>query len=254
MSGTTKMPPCGARRVQSKAIDSAPVTAPPAITDGITRRGSAAANGIAPSLMKDAPRTQAARPFSRSVLLNSLLRTVVASAMASGGTMPAAITAAITLRLPGVGSARPPTAKAYATLLSGPPMSKHIIRPSTMPRMIALEPESPLRPSVRARWRDAIGLPTTMNMRKPTTAEAIRGITSTGMMPRSVGWTFTRWIAITTAPASRPATRPPRKPALMVSAMAPPTKPGTSAGRSAMPYAMYPASTGTRKANAAVPI
>lgn len=101
--------------------------------------------------------------------------------------------------------------------------------------MTALEPDSPFSQSVRAFCREAIGLPTTMNIRKPTAIDASRGITSTGMMPRSVGCTFTRWIAITAAPASRPATRPPRKPASMVSAMAPPTNPGTSAGRSAIP-------------------
>src|SRR4051794_28824583 len=89
------MPPWGARRVAPKAIDREPVTAPPTIEDGMTRSGSAAANGIAPSEMKEAPRTQAALPFSRSVGVNSLARTVVARAIASGGTMPAAITAAM---------------------------------------------------------------------------------------------------------------------------------------------------------------
>ena len=77
----------------------------------MTRSGSAAANGIAPSVMKEAPSTQAALPFSRSVLVKSFPRTVVARAMPSGGTMPAAITAAMTLRLPSVGWARPPMAK-----------------------------------------------------------------------------------------------------------------------------------------------
>ena len=55
--GTTKIPPCGARRVHSKAIDKAPATADPITQDGITRAGSAAANGIAPSVMKDNPIT-----------------------------------------------------------------------------------------------------------------------------------------------------------------------------------------------------
>ena len=36
----------------------------PAIIDRITRSGSAAANGIAPSEMNEAPSSQAARPFS----------------------------------------------------------------------------------------------------------------------------------------------------------------------------------------------
>ena len=76
-------------------MDSTPVTADPAISDGMTRSGSAAANGIAPSVMNEAPSSQAARPFSRSRSENSLLRTMVASAIASGGVIPAAMTAAM---------------------------------------------------------------------------------------------------------------------------------------------------------------
>ena len=91
----TKMPPWGAFSVTSKAMISAPVMAPPTIIDGMTRSGSAAANGMAPSEMNEAPSSQAALPFSRSGSLNSPGRTVVASAIASGGTMPAAMTAAM---------------------------------------------------------------------------------------------------------------------------------------------------------------
>ncbi len=99
----------------------------------------------------------------------------------------------------------------------------------------------PLRPpsqSVMAFCAEAMGLPITTNIRKPTTAEEISGITTTGMMPRSACGILARWIAMTTPPAIRPAARPPRNPALMVSEIEPPTKPGTSPGRSAMPYAM----------------
>ena len=71
----TKMPPCGARSVTSSAIDSPPVTALPSMIDGMTRSGSAAANGIAPSVMNDAPSSQAALPFSRSAGVNSFGRT-----------------------------------------------------------------------------------------------------------------------------------------------------------------------------------
>ena len=108
----TKMPPCGAFSVTSNAMISAPVTAPPAIIDGITRSGSAAANGMAPSEMNDAPRSQAALPFSRSGSVNNAGRTVVASAIASGGTMPAAITAAMIRSDAGSATLRPATAKA----------------------------------------------------------------------------------------------------------------------------------------------
>ena len=63
---STKIPPCGARTSTSSAIERPPVTALPSMIDGITRSGSAAANGIAPSVMNDAPSSQPALPFSRS--------------------------------------------------------------------------------------------------------------------------------------------------------------------------------------------
>lgn len=53
--GTTKMPPCGARSVHSKNIDNAPAVPAPIIQAGNTRTGSAAANGMAPSVMKESP-------------------------------------------------------------------------------------------------------------------------------------------------------------------------------------------------------
>ena len=61
----------------------------------MTRSGSAAANGMAPSVMKEAPSSHAALPFSRSGTVNSAGRTTVASARAIGGTMPASMTAAM---------------------------------------------------------------------------------------------------------------------------------------------------------------
>ena len=84
------MPPCGASDCTPNAMLRPPVTAPPTIEAGMTRSGSAAANGIAPSLMNAAPSSQAALPFSRSTGGNrSRASTVEASAIASGGTMPA---------------------------------------------------------------------------------------------------------------------------------------------------------------------
>ena len=61
----------------------------------MTRSGSAAANGMAPSVMKDAPSSQPALPFSRSGGVNRPGRTTEARASASGGTMPASMTAAM---------------------------------------------------------------------------------------------------------------------------------------------------------------
>ncbi len=104
------------------------MTALPSMIDGMTRSGSAAANGMAPSVMNDAPSSQAAAPFSRSASVNSLGRSAVASAMASGGVMPAAMTAAMIFScgasVAASEAARPAVAKVYATLLTGPPMSK----------------------------------------------------------------------------------------------------------------------------------
>src|SRR5699024_12849898 len=51
----TNRPPCGALIDVAKAIASAPAVAEPMTIEGMTRIGSAAANGIAPSVMKEAP-------------------------------------------------------------------------------------------------------------------------------------------------------------------------------------------------------
>ena len=81
--------------MQPNSIDSAPVSAPPAILAGITRSGSLAAKGIAPSEMKHNPSTSAALPASRSLWANLRRASSVAMPMPIGGTMPPAITAAI---------------------------------------------------------------------------------------------------------------------------------------------------------------
>ncbi len=85
----------GAMSLQPKYIDSAPVSAPPAMLAGITRSGSLAANGIAPSEMKHSPSTNAALPASRSVWANLRRAMKVAMPRPMGGTMPAAMVAAI---------------------------------------------------------------------------------------------------------------------------------------------------------------
>ena len=106
MAKKTKIPPWGALEAAPRAIDRAPVVAPPTIIEGITRNGSAAANGMAPSEMKEAPILHPALPVPRSACLNLYRPMVVDSAMASGGTIPAAMTAAITLRDPTLVTAR----------------------------------------------------------------------------------------------------------------------------------------------------
>ena len=57
MVGRTKIPPWGALRVQPNAMESPPAIAEPMIQEGITRSGSWAAKGMAPSVIKDRPIT-----------------------------------------------------------------------------------------------------------------------------------------------------------------------------------------------------
>ncbi|MCY1459013.1 hypothetical protein D9M71_764520 [compost metagenome] len=92
---STNKPPCGAISLQPKYIDNAPVNAPPATLAGITRNGSLAANGIAPSEMKHSPSASAALPASRSLWANLRRARNVAMPRPIGGTMPAAMVAAI---------------------------------------------------------------------------------------------------------------------------------------------------------------
>ena len=66
MAKNTKIPPCGARDPTPNTMERAPVTAPPAMVAGITRSGSDAANGMAPSEINDSPNSQADLPFSCS--------------------------------------------------------------------------------------------------------------------------------------------------------------------------------------------
>lgn len=222
---------------------SAPVTAPPTMDAGMTRSGSAAANGMAPSLMNDAPSSHAALPFSRSTGVNrSRASRVDANAIASGGTIPAAITAAM-MRY-GVGfsaepAASPATAKAYATLLMGPPRSKHIMRPRITPtRTMPDVPARSVSHTFSASMRVAMGRPRKRIMRPDATIEATSGMITTGMRPRSQRGTSRRPMAAATKPASRPPMMPPMKPASISTATAPATKPGAMPGRSAIAKAM----------------
>ena len=209
--------------------------------DGIIRIGSAAANGMAPSEMNDRPSSHADLPDSRSASENIRGRRAVASAIASGGTMPAAMTAAMIFA--GVSAllaalTRPVVANTYATLLTGPPRSKHIIRPSTTPNgTSALVPSPPsqlVSPSLIA----FIGGPTTRYVTAPTSIVAEQRDDHHGHdAPNPLG----------DLPADDPQRQEAREEAghdaaqeagTHVPAMVPPTKPGTMPGRSAIAYAM----------------
>ena len=73
----------------------APAMADPAISEGMTRNGSRAAKGMAPSVTKARPSTKAALPASRSSAVKRDGNNFDAMASARGGVMPAHITAAI---------------------------------------------------------------------------------------------------------------------------------------------------------------
>ena len=103
-------------RGDAAAMQMAPAVAPPTIEDAMTRSGSAAAKGMAPSEMNESteqPRRHAVLPFRLGEELRA--STVEASAMPSGGTMPAAMTAAMICHgawFSTEPAARPVTAKA----------------------------------------------------------------------------------------------------------------------------------------------
>ena len=143
MAKKTNTPPCGAWLVTEKAIVMPPVTPAPTIEAGITRSGSEAAKGIAPSEMNAAPSSHAAFPFSFSAWEKMRGRSAVASAMARGGTIPAAMTVAMISQGTGFSTpaASPATANEYATLLTGPPRSTAIMTPRMSPRRTAAVPE-----------------------------------------------------------------------------------------------------------------
>ena len=96
---STNSPPWGAWSSTPPAIEIAPATAEPSAIAGITRVGSFAANGIAPSVMKASPSTAAAFAASRSSRVNRFRRRTVASASPSGGVIPATIVAAIGVKV-----------------------------------------------------------------------------------------------------------------------------------------------------------
>ena len=70
MRAITKIPPCGAINLIPAIPTRAPVRAEPTIKLGIARAGSAAPNGIAPSVMNESPITMFVKPELRSSSVN----------------------------------------------------------------------------------------------------------------------------------------------------------------------------------------
>jgi hypothetical protein len=194
MSGSTQMPPCGARSVVPKAIASAPVTAEPTTEEAMTRPGSAAAKGMAPSEMKDAPSNQAALPFSCSGSVKSLGRSVVASAIASGATMPAAMTAAMILSCgASVASAdggQAGGAEGVGDLVDRAAEVEAHHRAEDEAQGDAAAAAQPLRPVARASMSALIGRPRTVMNRPRVMSVDSSGVTTTGMTPRTPLCTF----------------------------------------------------------------
>ena len=134
---------------------------------------------------------------------------------------------------------RPATANAYATLLTGPPRSKHIMSPRMTPTMTI--PEVPARSVSHVFSHSmsvAIGRPRNRISRPEAMIEPMSGMITTGIRPRSQRGAGRRPSHQATKPASRPPTMPPMKPAFMSTATAPATKPGAIPGRSAIANAM----------------
>ena len=82
--------------------------------------------------------------------------------------------------------ASPAVPKRYAALLTGPPRSKHIMRPMMTPRrtpapLSAMEVREP----VSQLMKEASGLPSSMYMIEPATAVVHSGMMTTGMRLRS---------------------------------------------------------------------
>ena len=94
--------------------------------------GSAAAKGIAPSVIPIHPIISAAFPDSCSATVNLFFPMNVASASPNGGVHTAVATAAIRVGLVGIIA----TAKKNAVLFIGPPISKAIIAPNIIPSTI----------------------------------------------------------------------------------------------------------------------
>src|SRR5699024_2519957 len=94
------IPPCGAGTLVVQNCVKPPATAAPSTLEVITRNGSAAANGIAPSVMNVRPIMKFVKPDCFSVLVNLFLNKTDAKAIANGGTIPPAITAAMNLPSP----------------------------------------------------------------------------------------------------------------------------------------------------------
>ena len=188
--------------------------------------------------MKDRPKSHADLPFSCSAGVNRFLRTKVATDSAMGGTMPAAMTVAMIFRDASSPVDSPAVANRYAALLTGPPRSKHIIKPRMMPSTMAEEPDIPFSPSCMAVMSASSGRPSNRYMDRPTTRDVSSGIITTGINEPIMRGTFHEPIHMATRPAMMPVIRPPMKPAPTVTEIAPPTKPGAIPGRPANAYAM----------------
>ena len=93
----TKIPPCGAINVHPNNADKNPATPAPTSVQGMTCNGSDAANGIAPSVIKEAPITRFETFELRSATVNFFGKNQHASAIPIGGTRPPTMMHAIAI-------------------------------------------------------------------------------------------------------------------------------------------------------------
>ncbi|MNE51620.1 hypothetical protein D3C80_1462560 [compost metagenome] len=130
----------------------------PSTLAGMTASGSRAANGMAPSEIPTRPMAPAALPasISEASKMPSLRPSTVASDMPRGAAGMAQAMAPMNWVWP---EAIMPTENRKATLLTGPPMSKPAMPPSTMPSSTRLPPLMESSMAFRPVIMSAMGAP-----------------------------------------------------------------------------------------------
>ena len=169
--------------------------------EGSTRKGSAAAKGMAPSVMPMTPMARAARPDSRSRSFQSFGASSVASPRPRGGMQMAAAQAPMTAGLPSRIMATP---KKNAVLFTGPPMSKAIMAPRKAPSRTWLPPPRVRRDEASPFISSLMGAPSRKDISPPTISEDRTGMIRMGRMGRRIRWMGSFLTSMTDQPRQEP--------------------------------------------------
>ncbi len=178
---------------------------------------------------------RAARPDSRCSSVQLARLSIVARPRPSGGVQIAAAHAPMMAKFCCWIIAAP---KKNAALFTGPPMSKAIIAPSTIARMIRDPLCRPSRKWPMPTMTEAIGM-FNASINNPTGSAERIGMTMIGMTGRRTDGTWSFFRRFVTWPATNPMRSAPRNPALAVllptacgiPAMKPPIKQSREPGR-----------------------